>query len=79
MLIMKDQVCDQAEPVRTVNQQLELLPGVGKLHVLGCFCIRCKPVTAFLLAGDEQGSKHQGKQSWRHAPDLLRMVRRNPL
>lgn len=81
MLSLKAQVCDEEEPVRKVNQasSLELLPGVWKHCVLGCFYIKCKPATTFLLAGDEEGSKHQDKEIWRPASDLLRLLRRNPL
>lgn len=81
MLSLKAQVCDEEEPVRIVNQasSLELLSGVWKHYVLSCFYIKCKPATTFLLAGDEEGSKHQGKEIWRPASDLLRLLRRNPL
>ena len=81
MLSLKAQGCDEEEPARIVNQasSLELLPGVWKHYVLGCFYIKCKPATTFLLAGDEEGSKHQGKEIWRPVSYLLRSLRRNPL
>lgn len=57
----------------------ELLPGVSELSVLSCFSTKHKPLAALLLVGDERRNEHPGQQSWRHAPDLLKMARTNPL
>lgn len=44
----------------------ELLPGVWKLSVLGCFSTEHKLVTAVSLAGDEKRNEHPGKPRGRH-------------
>lgn len=51
---------DTAETMRVVNQASlsELLPGVRKQSVLGCFSMKHKPATAFLPVGDEEKREH---------------------